>query len=169
MEGLLAGLFIFAMRVADMSLDTLRMLFVMRGRKLLAGAIGAVQAAVFILAVSSVLRGELTAIKVIGYAGGFGAGIILGMLAEERLAIGFAMFRIYSPARGAAIAAALREHGHAATEIMAQGKDGAVTIVNCAVTRKLIPTVRALIDKVDPQAFVTVDEVRPLAHGYFRR
>ncbi len=169
MEGLLAGLFIFAMRVADMSLDTLRMLFVMRGRKLLAGAIGAVQAAVFILAVSSVLRGELTAIKVIGYAGGFGAGIILGMLAEERLAIGFAMFRIYSPARGAAIAAAQREHGHAATEIMAQGKDGAVTIVNCAVTRKLIPTVRALIDKVDPQAFVTVDEVRPLAHGYFRR
>ncbi len=168
MEGLQAGLFIFAMRVADMSLDTLRMLFVMRGRKLLAGAIGAVQAAVFILAVSSVLRGELTPVKVIGYAAGFGIGIILGMFAEERLAIGFAMFRIYSPARGAAIAAALREHGHAATEFMAQGKDGTVTVVNCAVTRKLIPTVRALTDQVDPHAFVTVDEVRPLAHGYFR-
>lgn len=168
MEGLQAGLFIFVMRVADMSLDTLRMLFVMRGRKLLAGAIGAVQAAVFILAVSSVLQGELTVLKVVGYALGFGAGIILGMVAEERLAIGYAMFRIYSTARGAALAAALRASGHAATEFTAQGKDGTVTVVNCAVTRKEIPTVRALIEKTDPHAFVTVDEVRPLTRGYFR-
>ena len=168
MEGLQAGLFIFIMRVADMSLDTLRMLFVMRGRRLLAGGIGAIQAAVFILAVSSVLTGELTAIKVVGYAAGFGVGIILGMVAEERLAIGYAMFRIYSTARGAAIAAALRGSGHAATEFTAQGKDGAVTVVNCAVTRKEIPTVRAIIEQVDPHAFITVDEVRPLSRGYFR-
>src|SRR5688572_27595675 len=168
MEGLQAGLFIFVMRVADMSLDTLRMLFVMRGRKLLAGAIGPTQAAAFILAVSSVLTGELTPIKVIGYALGFGVGIVLGMVAEERLAIGYAMFRIYSTARGAAIAAALRASGHAATEFTAQGKDGTVTVVNCAVTRKEIPTVRALIERADPHAFVTVDEVRPLARGYFR-
>lgn len=168
MEGIQAGLFIFVMRVADMSLDTLRMLFVMRGRKLLAGGIGAVQAAVFILAVSSVLTGALTPIKVIGYAAGFGAGIILGMVAEERLAIGFAMFRIYSTARGAAIAAALRQQGHAATEFTAQGKDGTVTVVNCAVNRRAVSAVHALILQVDPQAFVTVDEVRPLQRGYFR-
>jgi uncharacterized protein YebE (UPF0316 family) len=156
------------MRVADMSLDTLRMLFVMRGRRLLAGSIGAVQAAVFILAVSSVLTGELTAIKVIGYAAGFGVGIVLGMVAEERLAIGYAMFRIYSTARGAAIATALRAQGHAATEFTAQGKDGTVAVVNCAVARKAIPTVRAIIEQADPHAFITVDEVRPLSRGYFR-
>jgi uncharacterized protein YebE (UPF0316 family) len=78
------------------------------------------------------------------------------------------MFRIYSPARGAAIAKALREAGHAATEFTAQGKDGMVTVVNCAVARKQIPAVRAIIDQVDPNAFITVDEVRPLQHGYFR-
>ncbi len=168
MESLYAGLFIFSMRVADMSLDTLRMLFVMRGRKWLAGGIGAIQAAVFILAVSSVLKGPLNAWKVFGYAAGFAVGIMLGMVAEERLAIGFAMFRIYSPSRGAAIAEALRGAGHAATAFMAQGKDGTVTVVNAAVTRKDIPVVRALIDSVDPHAFITVDEVRPLRRGYFR-
>jgi uncharacterized protein YebE (UPF0316 family) len=102
MESLYAALFIFVMRVADMSLDTLRMLFVMRGRKWLAGGIGFIQAVVFILAVSSVLSGALNAWKVVGYAAGFGAGVMLGIVAEERLAIGFAMFRIYSPTRGAA-------------------------------------------------------------------
>ncbi len=169
MSPLLAGLFVFAMRVIDMSLDTLRMLFVMRGRKLLAGLIGTTQAVVFILAVSTVLRGPLNVWTVMGYALGFGAGVVVGMLAEERLAIGFSMFRIYSPAEhGLAIAQALRASGHAATEFTAQGKDGPVTVVNCAVARKDIAAVRAIIFQADPHAFVTVDEVRPLQRGHFR-
>ena len=69
---LVAGLFVFAMRVIDMSLDTLRLLFVMRGRKLLAGSIGVIQATVFILAVSAVLKGPLDPLTVAGYALGFG-------------------------------------------------------------------------------------------------
>jgi len=55
MSPILAGLFVFTMRLIDMSLDTLRMVFIMRGRRLLAGLVGAIQAAVFILAVSQVL------------------------------------------------------------------------------------------------------------------
>ncbi len=168
MSPILAGLFVFLMRLTDMSLDTLRLLFMMRGRKLTAGLIGAVQAAVFILAVSQVLQGPLNVWTIAGYAAGFGAGVIVGMIAEERLAIGYSMFRIYSPARGAAVANALREAGHAATEFMAQGKDGTVTVVNCAVARKDVSRVRALVHEVDPNAFITVDEVRPLHRGYFR-
>ena len=166
---LLAGLFVFLMRVIDMALDTLRLLFMMRGRKLLAGIIGAIQAAVFILAVSAVLKGPLNFWTVLGYAGGFGTGVILGMVAEERLAIGFSMFRINSPAdRGNLIAQALRDSGHAATEFEAQGKDGPVTVVNCAVARKDISAVREIIFRADPHAFVTVDEVRPMQRGHFR-
>lgn len=168
MDALLAGLFVFAMRLTDMSLDTLRLLFMMRGRKTLAGLIGAVQATVFILAVSTVLRGPLNFWTVLGYALGFGAGVIVGMLAEERLAIGYGIFRIYSPARGLAVAQALRDAGHAATEFMAQGKDGTVAVVNCIVARKDIPRVRALIEQADPTAFITLDEARPLQRGYFR-
>lgn len=167
-EAIWGGLFVFAMRVTDMSLDTLRLLFMMRGRKLYAGLIGAIQAAVFILAVSAVLRGPLNVWTVTGYALGFGTGVILGMLAEERLAIGYGIFRVYSPARGMAVAKALRAAGHAATEFTAQGKDGTVTVVNCIVARKDITRVRALIDQIDPSAFVTLDEARPLQHGYFR-
>jgi uncharacterized protein YebE (UPF0316 family) len=168
MEAILAGLFVFAMRLTDMSLDTLRLLFVLRGRKLLAGLIGAIQATVFILAVSTVLSGPLNVWTVLGYAAGFGAGVIVGMVAEERLAIGYGIFRVYSPARGMAVAQALRAAGHAATEFTAQGKDGTVTVVNCIVARKDIPRVRALVEQADPTAFITLDEARPLQRGYFR-
>jgi uncharacterized protein YebE (UPF0316 family) len=93
---------------------------------------------------------------------------MVGMVAEERLALGYGMFRIYSPARGAAIAQALREAGHAATEFTAQGKNGTVTVVNCAVARKDVAVVRDLVTAVDPGVFITVDEVRPLQRGHFR-
>jgi uncharacterized protein YebE (UPF0316 family) len=168
LDPILGGLFVFAMRVIDMSLDTLRMLFVMRGRKWLAGGIGIAQATVFILAVSAVLRGPLNAWNVLGYALGFATGIVLGMTAEERLGLGYGMFRIYSPLHGHEIALALRGAGHAATEFLATGRDGAITVVNCAVSRRDTEAVHALIGKVDAAAFITVDDVRPLQHGYFR-
>lgn len=168
MEPILAGLGVFFLRLTDMSLDTLRLLFVMRGRKMLSGIIGATQAAVFILAVSAVLKGELNVFTVTGYALGFGAGVIVGMFAEERLAIGHTMVRVFSPSSGTQIAEALRAAGHAATEIEARGKDGRMTVVNCVIARKDIQHVRRIIDGVDATAFVTIDEARGLRRGYFR-
>jgi uncharacterized protein YebE (UPF0316 family) len=168
MELILAGLLVFFMRVADMSLDTLRLLFMMRGRKVLAALIGATQAAIFILAVSQVLRGPLNFWTVLGYAGGFGAGVLLGMVAEERLALGYSMFRIYSAAHGKELTKALRAAGHAVTEFTGQGKDGNIALLTCAVSRKDGPALRALIVGLDPEAFVTIEEVKPLHRGYFR-
>ena len=168
MTPIVAGSFVFVMRVIDMSLDTLRMLFVMRGRKVLAGALGAIQATVFILAVSAVLQGPLNFSTVVGYAAGFGTGVVIGMIAEERLALGYLMFRVYSSTQGAAIAQTLREAGFAVTEFAAQGRDGTITVVNSAVARRLRPTVQAIVKQLDPDAFITVDDVHPLQHGYFR-
>jgi uncharacterized protein YebE (UPF0316 family) len=135
MSPVMAGLFVFAMRVTDMSLDTLRMLFVMRGRRLFAGTLGAIQAAVFILAVGTALKGPLNFWTVTGYAAGFGTGVIVGMLAEERLAMGYMMFRVYSPTQGREIARKLREAGYAVTDFVAHGRDGRITVVNSVVSQ----------------------------------
>jgi uncharacterized protein YebE (UPF0316 family) len=165
---ILAGLFVFAMRVIDMSLDTTRLLLVVRGRRLMAGLIGMVQATVFILAVSAVLSGPLNVWKVVGYAAGFGGGVMLGMLIEERLAIGHAMLRVYSPSSGKAIADALRAAGYAVTEFAAQGQAGKITVVNMVLLRRQVQAVRGVIDGIDSNAFITIDEARPLQRGYFR-
>ncbi len=168
MEVVLAGLLVFGLRVTDMSLDTVRLLMVMRGRKLLAGLIGAIQAAVFILAVSAVLQGPLNVWTVLGYALGFAVGVMLGMVVEERLALGHAMLRVYSPSSGPAMASALRQAGYAVTEVLGRGKTGDLTIVSCLVSRRDVAPVRAILDGVDANAFITIDEARPLQRGYFR-
>jgi uncharacterized protein YebE (UPF0316 family) len=164
----LAGLFVFSMRVIDMSLDTLRLLFVMRGRKLLAGGIGVLQATVFILAVSAVLKGPLDPLTVAGYALGFGTGVVIGIVAEQRLALGHSMLRVYSPTSGAAIAEALRTANFAVTEFTAHGRDGAITVINSAIARRDTARAQDIVKQIDPGAFITVDEIQPLQRGYFR-
>lgn len=164
---LAAGL-IFALRVGDMTLDTLRMLVIMRGRKSIAWILGFFQAAIFILAISSVLADLNNPLNVIGYAAGFATGNVVGMLIEERLAIGHIHMRVVSSRRGLAIAERLREEGYAITEIPGRGKDGTVTVLNASVRRKNVGRVRNIINDVDPEAFITAEDVRPVRRGYWR-
>ncbi len=162
-----AGL-IFVLRVGDMSLDTLRVLYVMRGRKGFAWILGFCQAAIFVTAIATVLNNLTNPLNVIGYAAGFATGNVVGMLIEEWLAIGNIHLRIISSRRGTAIAEKLREEGYAVTEIAARGKDGMVTVLNCSVWRKNVNRVRRLTDEVDAEAFITAEEIRPVRRGFWR-
>lgn len=162
-----AGL-IFLLRVMDMTLDTLRVLVVMRGRKPLAWVLGFFQALIYILAISSVLKDLDNVLNIIGYAAGFATGNVVGMWIEERLAIGHMNVSIVSSRLGAAIAEKMRSEGFAVTEVPARGKDGTVTMLNCSVLRKNVQRVHALVNEIDPSAFITAEDVRPVRRGFWR-
>jgi len=162
-----AGL-IFLLRVMDMTLDTLRVLVVMRGRKPLAWVLGFFQALIFVLAISSVLKDLDNVLNIIGYAAGFATGNVVGMWIEERLAIGHMNLSIVSSRLGAAIAEKMRLEGFAVTEVPARGKDGTVTMLNCSVLRKNVQQVHALVNEIDPSAFITAEDVRPVRRGFWR-
>ena len=159
---------IFALRVGDMTLDTLRVLFVMRGRKGLAWGLGFLQAVIFVVAIGSVLSNLNNPLNVLGYAGGFATGNVIGMLIEERLAVGHILLNIISPSLGTALAERLRQQGFAVTEISGRGRDGAVTVLHCNVLRKHADRVRRLVNEVDPEAFVTGGDIRPMRRGFWR-
>jgi uncharacterized protein YebE (UPF0316 family) len=164
----LGAAIIFLLRVSDMALDTLRVLVVMRGRKGIAWVLGFCQASIFVLAISSVLSNLDNPINIVAYAAGFATGNVVGMLIEERLAIGHTLINIVSPGHGAAIAEHLREQGYAVTEVPARGKDGAVTLLNVSVLRKNVDRVRKIVNEVDPDAFITAEDVRPIRRGFWR-
>ncbi len=142
-----AGL-IFLLRVSDMTLDTLRVLVVMRGRKGIAWVLGFFQASIFVIAITSVLSNLDNPLNILAYAAGFATGNVVGMLIEERLAIGHIQLSIVSPRRGAALAERLREEGYAITEISARGKDGTVTLLSCSVLRKNVSKVQQLVNEL---------------------
>jgi uncharacterized protein YebE (UPF0316 family) len=167
-QALLTAGLIFLLRVSDMTLDTLRVLMVMRGKKGIAWVLGFFQSAIFILAISSVLTNLGNPLNVICYAAGFATGNVVGMWIEERLAIGHVSITIVSSRRGAAIADHLREKGFGVTEIPARGKDGMVSLLSCSVMRKNVDDVRKLANEVDPEAFITAEDVRPVRRGFWR-
>ncbi len=159
---------IFSLRVLDMSLDTLRVLFVMRGRKKIAWVLGFFQSAIFVTAISTVLSNLDNPLNIIGYAAGFATGNVVGMTIEERLAIGHTSINIISSRLGSAITENLRKNGYAVTEIPARGKDGMVTMLNVLVLRKNVDKARKLVDEIDQDAFITIDDVRPVRRGFWR-
>jgi uncharacterized protein YebE (UPF0316 family) len=167
-SAILIGLLIFVLRVCDTSMDTIRVLFVVRGRKLVAWILGFFQSLIFIIAISSVLSNAKNVVLILGYAAGFATGNVVGMLIEGMLAIGHIKVTIISPARGNSIAQGLRSHGYAVTEIVARGKDGTVSMLNCDVRRKEIDEVDTIVLETDPQAFITIADVRPVRRGFWR-
>jgi uncharacterized protein YebE (UPF0316 family) len=162
-----AGL-IFFLRVCDMALDTMRVLVVMRGKKLTAWILGFFQSGIFVLAISNVLSNLDNPLNMVGYAAGFATGNVLGMYIEEKMAIGHMHIRIVSPRLGTAIADKLRAEGYAITEIPARGKDGMVSVLNCSVLRKNVSEVQQVINQIDPDAFITTEDVRPVRRGFWR-
>ncbi|MFP3854192.1 MAG: DUF5698 domain-containing protein, partial [Anaerolineales bacterium] len=129
---------------------------------------GFFQSLIWVIAVSSVLANMDNALNLIAYAGGFATGGVVGMWIEGRMAVGHGHMRIMSPRRGAAIAEAIRNEGYAATELSGRGKDGTVSVINCSVRRRDIGRVRRKAESIDPDAFVTVQEIRPLNRGFWR-
>jgi uncharacterized protein YebE (UPF0316 family) len=159
---------IFALRVGDMTCDTLRLLFVVRGRKGIAWVLGFVQSVIFVIAITSVLKHLDNPLNVIGYAAGFATGNVVGMWIEERLAIGYVKVSIVSSARGAALSGTLREAGFAVTEIPARGRDGVVSMLSVSVRRKEVDRVERIVRDMDAEAFVIAEDVRPLRRGFWR-
>jgi uncharacterized protein YebE (UPF0316 family) len=159
---------IFFLRVINMSLDTMRVLFVMRGKKPLVWVLGFLESIIFVVVISSVLTNLDNPLNIVGYAAGFATGNVLGIFLENRLAVGYIDLRIISQHRGSAIVEKLRAGGYAVTEIPARGKDGMVTMLNCSLRRKEVKLVENLIREIDQEAFVTAEEVRPVWRGYWR-
>lgn len=159
---------IFFLRVSDMSLDTLRVLYVIRGRRPLAWVLGFFQSILWVVAITSVLSTLGNLWNLFAYAAGFATGNVVGMIIEERLAVGHGHMRIMSSRRGAKIAERIRTSGYAATELSGRGKDGMVSVINCSVRRRDVPKLRRQVQEIDPNAFITVQEIRPLNRGFWR-
>ncbi|HEX6941125.1 MAG TPA: DUF2179 domain-containing protein [Longimicrobiales bacterium] len=156
---------IFLLRIGDVSLATLRILLSMRNARLLVPVIGFFEVLIWIFAVGNAIRNLNSPLHLLGYAGGFATGNLVGLWLEEKLAIGMAVVRVVSRYGGVELAEALREKGFGATEFAGQGRDGTVEIVDTVVRRRDVPAVLREIDRWDPQAFVMIEEPRSIRHG----
>ena len=169
-QDLLAGpygpLFIYFLRITDVSLDTLRVLFIVRNKKLLVPLIGFVEVSIWVFAVAVVVRNLASPLHIIAYAGGFATGNFIGMLLEERLALGLATVRTMVKHGGAELATTLREGNFAVTEMDGRGRDGPVEVLYSVITRRRVAPYIETVRRVAPDSFLVVEEPRLIRGGF---
>lgn len=161
-------LVIFGLRVLNLTLDTLRILFVLRGKKTLSWVFGFMVSLIHLLLLTSILSNLNSPLYIVAYAAGFATGGVVGMWIEGRMAIGFTNIQVISPRRGVVMAEKLRENGFAVTEIPARGKDGMVSMLSLSVRRKQVVDVEKVINECDEAAFVTSEDIHPVRRGFWR-
>lgn len=162
MDLLLSAAAIFFLRIADVSIGTLRIGFLVHSRPTLAGALSFLESLVWLTAAAQVLTSLDSPVKFVAYAGGYAAGTMLGVHVERWIAAGDVMMRIVSPVSSPSASGALREAGYIVTEINASGRDGEVRVSFTVLPRRRIREALALVRAANPQAFVSFEGTTPV-------
>lgn len=154
-------LLIFVARIGDVSIGTVRTMLVISGHKLVSTVLGFVEVAIWVLAVGGTLKYLSYPVAVIAYAGGFATGVLIGMMIEERLALGYRVVRVICAKSDNELAPALRERGHRVTTVEGHGRTGPVEIAFMVVRRRVVPTVLDTVRQLAPKSYITVERVDP--------
>lgn len=168
-DALLLATGIFFLRVVGNMITTLRLVLLVRGQKLSSTILSAFEALIFALALGSVVTNLENVLNLAAYCLGFAVGGYLGLSFEQRFIQRFVSVQIISDKHGEEIAQSLRRAGYGATETVGKGALGQVSMVTCVVGHQQVRDAVKIVQRVDPDVFVMLDELRGASHGYFRR
>jgi uncharacterized protein YebE (UPF0316 family) len=159
LDYLVLPLFICCLRICDVSLDTLRIIFMTKGFKRLAPIIGFFEVLIWIVAITRIMQHLNNWVCYVAYAGGFGMGNYVGMLLDEKLAIGHQLIRVITRVDASALATALRGAGYGLTASKATGMQGEVGLLFIIVNRKSQKHALEIIQEHNPNAFFTIENI----------
>jgi len=152
--------FIVCARIVDVSMGTLRVSFIARGRKHLAALCGFTEIFIWIAVVSRVLTGEQHVLAYVAYALGFTAGTLAGMSIEEHLAVGWTLVRVITGKPVEGFVQELSAAGFGVTRQEAWGARGPVQVLVILMPRKRLGRFQPMLRDFDPTAFYTIEDVR---------
>ncbi|NLJ98876.1 MAG: DUF2179 domain-containing protein [Tissierellia bacterium] len=168
MSLLLGYLLIFVARVVDVTLSTIRTLMVVQGRKAQAAIIGFFEIIIYITALGKVVNGLDNIGNLLSYALGFACGTYVGIMIENRIALGNLQVQII-PKRveNMELIEALRKDGFAVTVLGGQGREGNREILHLAINRKDLERLKKIVYNHDGKAFITSNPISPISGGHF--
>jgi uncharacterized protein YebE (UPF0316 family) len=158
---------IFVARICDVTIGTLRIIFVPKGMKGVAPFLGFFEVLIWIVVISQILTKANDWICYIAYASGYATGNYIGMIIEERLAMGIYLVRVFTLNNGNELVKILNKRNFGATCLKGRGMSNEVDVVETVVGRKNMDTVESAIKDFDPDAFFVVEDVRSTQKGIF--
>jgi uncharacterized protein YebE (UPF0316 family) len=164
---LVLPLMVFFARVTDVTLGTLRIIFISYGKRNIAPVLGFVEVFIWITVVSQIVSHAHNLLAYLAYAAGFASGAFVGMYIEARLAIGTQIILTIVQKDYAELIAHLHEAGYGVTSVDGQGSNGPVKLIYAVVPRRDLQSVLSLIRQSHPHAFISIQDVRTTQAGIF--
>jgi len=164
---LILPLFIFLARVLDVSLGTIRIVFVSRGLKYFAPVVGFIEVIIWLLAIRVIMQNLNNFVCYLAYGAGFGMGTFIGILIEKKLAIGRSIIRIITQNNATPLINHLRSAGYGVTSQDAQGTRGQVNIIYMVIRRHDYEKIAETIQRFNPKAFYTMEDASLVSEGIF--
>ena len=158
---------IFIARVMDVTLGTLRIISVSRGRKSLAPIFGFFEIIIWLFAIGQIMQNLTNIVYYIAYAAGFAMGNFVGIYIEERMAIGTFVIRVITRMDADKLVEYLKSAGYGVTSFDGYGARGRVKLIYTAVKRKDIDEVVNIVKQFNPKAFFSIEEVKSVSAGIF--
>ncbi len=159
-------LLVFLARILDVTIGTLRIIFVSKGLKHFAAVLGFFESLIWLIAVAQVMQNLNSWQTYVAFACGFGAGNYVGVVLEERIALGNLLIRIITMKEADDLVEVLRKAGYGVTSVDANGESGPVKLIFSIIKRRNLPKIIAMIKKYNPNAFYTIEDMRYVNQTY---
>jgi uncharacterized protein YebE (UPF0316 family) len=140
-----------------------------RGHRFIAPLLGFIQVMIWLIVIRQIFMNLSNFIYYFAYAGGFSVGTYVGMILEERLAVGYQVVRVITQREGIELIKDLRSKGFGVTSLDARGSEGNVNIIFTIVRRSAIPRVINIVRKFNPRAFYTIEDIRSVSEVFHAR
>jgi len=160
---------IFLARIFDVSIGTMRIILMARGYRSIAPVLGFFEVLIWLFAINSALKHFDGVISYIVYALGFATGNYVGMLLEEKIAIGYQSVRIITSKVVSALPLVLRQEGYGLTQIDGIGMKGPITMLFTVVPKKNVKKIVEIVQTLEPNAFITIEDVKQQFSGFYIR
>ena len=157
---------IFAVRVLDVSIGSVRVIFLARGRRV-AAILGFFEVLIWLVVITEIMQNLSNPVTFIAYAAGFATGTYVGILLEDRLALGNLLVRVITRRDATVLVDHLRSAGYGVTSVNAQGAHGRVQLLYTVIRRKNLSDVVNTVTRLNPKAFISVEEVQSATRGIF--
>ncbi len=162
-------LIIFLAQLLYVPIFTMRTIMLVKGMKERAAMFGVLEGLVFVGAVGLVLSDLSNFANMGAYALGFGVGLYLGAMIEEKLAIGYVTIEANIPTQNKELINKLREVGFSVSSSTVQGIDTPRFLLYCTARRDREKEFYDVVSSYEPYAFIASYEPKSFKGGYITK
>lgn len=154
-------------RIIDVTIGTIRIIYVAKGLKYLAPLLGFFEVFIWLMAIAQVMKNLTHWINYIAYALGFALGNFIGIIIEAKISVGHSIVRIITRKDPSELQDHLRENRIKFTKVASEGQEGSSHILLIIIKRKNINIVLDAVRQFNPKAFFSVEDVRFISDSYY--